>query len=170
GGTEALVPSENTEFTGKDYTSLTLVPSIIEVGDIDIEFIKIGNSTETADIDKNCQGKYQLDGYMGAEDNCPNYFNPSQIDANGDGVGDDCEDYDGDKVINACDNCPSRSNATQLDDDHNGRGDACDGDDSGGCAIGRSGRPLTGHAVGAMGVLALLLLRRRQRTFAKPGV
>jgi len=162
-GKEELVPHENTDFTGKDYTSLTLTPSNAEAGDIDIEFIRVGNSTDVGDVDKDCQGKYQLDGILGAEDNCPTVFNPSQIDTNGDGVGDDCEDYDGDKVVNACDNCPTQSNFGQQDDDKNGRGDACEGTDEGGCAIRSANRNSTTNNVGALGVVALLVLRRLRR-------
>ena len=179
-GTGTLVPAENTEFTSKEYTQLTFTPSNIELSDIDIEFIKIGNSTDTADVDKDCQGRYKLDGVLGAvptavpvfppDDNCPGLFNPSQIDANGDGVGDDCEDYDGDKVVNACDNCPTSSNADQVDDDKNGRGDACDGDDGGGCAVQSPPRNSTGHHLGALGVIALLLFRWRDRRFRRPGM
>jgi Thrombospondin type 3 repeat len=164
GGAEALVSTENTDFTGKNYTAFKLTPSNIELGDIDIEFVKVGNSTDTADVDKNCQGRYELDGYLGAEDNCPNYFNPSQIDANGNGVGDECEDFDGDKIIDACDNCPTRSNPTQEDADNDGRGDACDGDEATGCALGRPRSFPPHHGLGAVGVLLSLLLRRRLRT------
>ncbi|MCB9663520.1 MAG: thrombospondin type 3 repeat-containing protein [Alphaproteobacteria bacterium] len=66
----------------------------------------------------------------------------TQIDSDGDGVGDECDncvdifnprggeleqpDDDGDEVGNACDNCPDVQNTEQLDADKDGLGDDCD--------------------------------------------
>lgn len=47
------------------------------------------------------------DGVIDDLDNCPYYSNPGQDDADGNGVGDDCEvDADGDGVIDKNDTCP----------------------------------------------------------------
>ncbi|MBD3219064.1 MAG: hypothetical protein GF310_12385 [candidate division Zixibacteria bacterium] len=70
-------------------------------------------------------------------DNCPDNYNPNQIDYDSDGIGyacDTCVDTDEDGYgnpgfpVNLCDidNCPDLPNPDQLDYDGDGVGDACD--------------------------------------------
>jgi cytosine/adenosine deaminase-related metal-dependent hydrolase len=85
------------------------------------------------------------DGIPNAQDKCPKVFDPpydlatEQDDADGDGIGDACDDTpcgasgdacvgdaDGDGVKDDADNCPTVKNADQKDTDADGKGDACD--------------------------------------------
>ncbi|MBW2689970.1 MAG: thrombospondin type 3 repeat-containing protein [Deltaproteobacteria bacterium] len=67
------------------------------------------------------------DGLANALDNCPFVDNPTQVDTDGNGLGDACDpvDRDNDGIWNINDNCPDVSNADQLDTDGNGTGDVC---------------------------------------------
>jgi hypothetical protein len=57
-------------------------------------------------------GDSDLDAFLDDVDNCPDTFNPTQTDTDGDGIGDLCDpDLDGDGDLNANDNCPYVSNA-----------------------------------------------------------
>ena len=75
------------------------------------------------------------DGICGDVDNCPNNYNPTQADADGDGLGTVCDpcnldpdnDIDADGICGNLDNCPATPNAGQEDGDADGIGDACDG-------------------------------------------
>lgn len=72
------------------------------------------------------------DGAMEKQDNCPDVPNAAQGDADGDGLGNECDaDLDGDSIPNATDNCLIAANADQADADGDGVGDACDGDRDG---------------------------------------
>jgi hypothetical protein len=67
------------------------------------------------------------DGIEDAVDNCPDRFNPTQANIDGDLAGDRCDaDKDGDDFDNDVDNCPRIANSLQEDADADGVGDACD--------------------------------------------
>jgi spore coat protein CotH len=74
------------------------------------------------------------DGWCDSQDNCPNDYNPDQLDGDGDGDGNVCDicpndplnDAEGDGHCADADNCPSVSNPGQEDSDSDGVGDACD--------------------------------------------
>lgn len=72
------------------------------------------------------------DGILNGVDNCPTTPNPSQADADSDGIGNVCDsdyvaaDIDGDGILNAVDNCQYVANPGQADTDSDGIGDACE--------------------------------------------
>ena len=75
-------------------------------------------------------GDQDEDGFCDDNDNCPEDFNTDQADADGDLIGDVCEDdSDQDGVIDDIDNCPEDVNGDQSDADDDGLGDSCDPDD-----------------------------------------
>ena len=70
------------------------------------------------------------DGVTNNVDNCPDKYNPGQLDTDTDGRGNVCDnDDDGDGINDGPDNCPLVSNPIQTDSNGNGRGDACDSEE-----------------------------------------
>jgi len=84
-----------------------------------------------------CYFDYDSDGVLDEGDNCPQAYNPDQLDGDGDGMGDVCDGKpaihwsDADEDGRVKDNCPEVFNPDQADADEDGMGDACDGDDDG---------------------------------------
>lgn len=81
--------------------------------------------------DPNCggftPGDRDGDGVDDPADNCPETPNPDQIDTDGDGIGDACDDdSDNDGIPDSEDNCPLDANPGQQDLDKDGIGQVCD--------------------------------------------
>lgn len=170
-GTPVVKMTENSRFTGKNYTGLEFTPStLVAASNIDIEYLRVGNYSDVSEKDLDCSGSLKPDGFIGPDDNCPNDYNPDQVDSDQDGVGDDCEDFDGDRIVNQCDNCATTTNGSQSDVDGNGIGDSCDSGFEGvGCALGRgtpTNVPRAGLALLALGFAVLAGRRFRRRAQA----
>jgi hypothetical protein len=100
-----------------------------------LALVSVGcSSTGLRDLDLH---DFDGDGVMDTIDNCPALDNPFQENADGDLLGDVCDedrtvpegDLDGDHVTDSLDNCPALDNEDQLNWDGDLLGDVCDEDD-----------------------------------------
>ena len=83
-------------------------------------------------LDRGRCGDDDDDGVPDVEDVCPLIGNVEQVDTDGDGRGDPCDnDDDDDGVLDEQDNCVLVANPQQQDTDGDAQGDRCDVDDDG---------------------------------------
>jgi cyclophilin family peptidyl-prolyl cis-trans isomerase len=126
--TASWLDGQHTVF-GKVVVGFGVVDSISEtetgqndrpVNDIIIENVMVLNTINH---------DHDADGVVNGDDNCPDTPNAQQIDTDGDGTGDVCDDdIDGDGVNNEEDAFPNDNNET-ADYDGDGTGDNVDADD-----------------------------------------
>jgi len=104
------------------------------------------NTTELSiSLEKNPEynNDFDNDGILNDNDNCKFTVNESQVDLDGDFIGDACDydindknfyevDSDGDQIGNQLDNCPYIYNPLQRDGDADRKGDLCADDDKDG--------------------------------------
>lgn len=169
-------------FTSKAHTQFSFRPSseaittcdpnnLKDTGCLRIDFLRFSHfePNEVADADVGCAAESKPDGQIALYDNCPNHYNPDQADGDHDGIGDACQDPDGDGVVNACDACVSAPGATcppafdvesggdtRPPTSTQGEGSGCS------CKVGGTGTHGLWPALAVLG-LTIARLRRRKR-------
>ncbi|MFK7779656.1 MAG: thrombospondin type 3 repeat-containing protein [Candidatus Gracilibacteria bacterium] len=110
---------EKKYFLNKSYNDFGISKNT-QIINLDIEKNPFYNVYLRKDIDK--------DFIEDDVDNCKTIYNPTQLDSNSDGLGDECSDDDKDGIIGNKDNCINIYNPDQFDININKVGDVCEFD------------------------------------------
>ena len=103
-------------------------PAAANFGQGDLDLDRVGDACDPCtDRDRDGFGDPDFPASTCPVDNCPATKNPDQADAiHPNGIGDACDDPDGDGVVDLRDNCPDNANPGQQDTDWDGTADGCD--------------------------------------------
>ena len=125
----ALSPEPHTLTATADGFTTSAALSALWTGDgFTVEGADAPDGSLVATLSRSAQSDRDSDGVIDVLDNCPETFNPDQVDFDGDALGDSCDpDLDDDGLPNGLDSCPSAFNPMQEDVDGLGLGATCRG-------------------------------------------